>query len=123
MENEEDPKDGTFSFKYIFPNDLKELHVNGAYGGLGPDGTIRMGVYSERGAIPNVEKHIINPDKTIGGTVKLERKYDVVRIIQASLVFNVSTAKSFVDWLSERINEHEKLKEEIGKALEKRGSE
>ena len=38
-----EPKD--LSFKYILSDDLKELHVNGAYGGLAPDGTIRMGVY------------------------------------------------------------------------------
>ena len=38
-----EPKD--LSFKYIFSDDLKELHVNGADGGLAPDGTIRMGVY------------------------------------------------------------------------------
>ena len=114
---------GTFSFKYIFPSDLRELHVNGAYGGLGPDGTIRMAVYSERGAIPNFEKRIITSDKPLGEAIEIEKKYDIVRIIQASFVFNIGTAKSFVEWLNDRIKEHEQFKDEISKRQMKQGDE
>ncbi len=107
------------SFKYIFPSDLRELHVNGAYGGLAPDGSIRMSVYSERGAIPNFEKRKINPDETLGEFISEEKKYQVVRIVQTSLVFNIATAKALVRWLHDRIKESEDFRIEIQKKTEK----
>ena len=106
-----------FSFKYIFPSDLKELHVNGAFGGLSPDGLIRMAVYSERQAIPNLERRKINPDETLGEQIEVDRKYEMVRVVQASLVFNAQTAKSFIKWLDDRINEQETYKREISKRI------
>jgi hypothetical protein len=122
MKSEKNPEKGeTFSFKYIFPTDTRELHVNGAFGGLAPDGTIRMAVYSERQAIPNFEKRFIKPDKTLGDQVGEEKKYEFVRVIQASLVFNAETARSFVNWLGDRIKESEQFKEEASKIAKRKG--
>jgi hypothetical protein len=109
------------SFKYILPSDLKELHVNGAYGSLAPDGSIRMSVYSERPAIPNYEMRKINPDETLGEFISEEKKYPMVRVVQASLVFNAGTAKSFVRWLDDRIREFETFKAEIQKRSTEKG--
>ena len=111
-------KVGPVSFKYIFPNDLKELHINGAYGGIGPDGTIRMAVYSERGAIPNMEKRTFSPDGTLGDVIEIEKKYNVVRVIQASLVLNMGTAKSLIKWLEDRIKDYESFRGQIAKGKE-----
>lgn len=122
MKDEKDQlKDGTVSFKYIFPSDLKELHVNGAFGGVAPDGMIRMAFYSERQAIPNVEKRPINPDKTLGDQKEEEKKYEYVRIVQASLVFNDKAAASFVNWLDGRIKELKELREQIAKIAAEKG--
>ena len=115
------PKGETVSFKYIFPNDLKELHVNGAFGGVSPDGTIRMAFYSERQAIPNVEKRPINPDKTLGDQKEEEKRYEYVRIVQASLVFNDKAAINFINWLDGRIKDLQQLKEQIAKIAAKKG--
>jgi len=120
MENEKDqPK--TVSFKYIFPSDLKELHVSGAFGGVSPDGMIRMAFYSERQAIPNVEKRTVNPDKTLGDQKEEEKKYQYVRIVQASLVFNDKAATSFINWLDGRIKDLEQLREQVAKISSKKG--
>jgi len=108
-------KETSISFKYIFPSDLRELHVNGAYGGVIPDGNIRMGLYSERRAIPNSERRMVNPDGTLGGAFEQEKKYDVVRIVQANLVFNVDTARSFVSWLKEKIDAYEEFQKKARK--------
>lgn len=114
-------KGKTVSFKYIFPTDIRELHVGGAFGGLAPDGTIRMAVYSERQAIPNVEKRLVKPDNTLGDQIGEEKKYEFVRIVQASLVFNAETARSFINWLGDRIKESEQFKEEASKIAGKKG--
>jgi hypothetical protein len=114
-------KGKTVLFKYIFPTDTRELHVDGAFGGLAPDGTIRMAVYSERQAIPNVEKRLVKPDNTLGDQIGEEKKYEFVRIVQASLVFNTETAKSFINWLGDRIKELEQFKEEASKIAGKKG--
>lgn len=122
MESEKNSQKGkTVSFKYIFPTDTRELHVDGAFGGLAPDGTIRMAVYSERQAIPNVEKRLVKPDNTLGDQIGEEKKYEFVRIVQASLVFNTETAKSFINWLGDRIKELEQFKEEASKIAGKKG--
>jgi hypothetical protein len=97
------------------------LHVNGAFGGLAPDGTIRMAVYSERQAIPNVEKRRISRDKTLGEKVEEEKRYEYVRIVQTSMVFNAQTAISFVNWLNDRIKEFEQYKEQLSKSAEQKG--
>jgi hypothetical protein len=114
-------KGETVSFKYIFPSDLKELHVNGAFGGVAPDGMIHMALYSERQAIPNVEKRLMNPDKTLGDKKEEEKKYEYVRIVQASLVFNDKVATSFINWLDGRIKDLEQLREQIAKIAAKKG--
>ena len=114
-------KGETVSFKYIFPSDLKELHVSGAFGGVSPDGMIRMAFYSERQAIPNVEKRPINPDKTLGDQKEEEKNYEYVRIVQASLVFNDKTAASFINWLDGRIKDFEGFREQIAKIAAKKG--
>ena len=122
MKNEKDQLKGeTVSFKYIFPSDLKELHVNGAFGGVAPDGMIRMALYSERQAIPNVEKRLMNPDKTLGDQKEEEKKYEYVRIVQASLVFNDNVATSFINWLDGRIKDLEQIREQIAKIAAKKG--
>ena len=125
MENKKNPltEDETVSFKYIFPSDLKELHVSGAFGGVSPDGMIRMAFYSERQAIPNVEKRPINPDKTLGDQKEEEKNYEYVRIVQASLVFNDKTAESFINWLDGRIKDFEGFREQIAKIAAKKGGE
>ena len=108
-------KRDSLSFKYIFPSDLKELHINGAYGGIDPHGMIRMAVYSERAAIANIEERSLNPDGTLGEVIDTDKKYDVVRVVQSSLAFNVVTARSLIKWLEERIKDNEALKEESAK--------
>jgi hypothetical protein len=122
MKNEKSqPKGETVLFKYIFPSDLKELHVNGAFGGVAPDGMIHMAFYSERQAIPNVEKRPVNPDQTLGDQKEEEKKYQYVRIVQASLVFNDKTATNFINWLDGRIKDLEQLREQIAKIAAKKG--
>ena len=122
MKNEKDQlKSETVSFKYIFPSDLKELHVNGAFGGVAPDGMIHMAFYSERQAIPNVEKRPINPDKTFGDQKEEEKKYQYVRIVQSSLVFNDIAATNFINWLNGRIKDLEQLREQVAKIAAKKG--
>jgi hypothetical protein len=80
-----------------------------------------MALYSERQAIPNVEKRLMNPDKTLGDQKEEEKKYEYVRIVQASLVFNDKTATSFINWLDGRIKDLEQLKEQITKMTAKKG--
>ena len=46
----------------------------------------------------------------------------MVRIVQASLVFSVSTAKSFVTWLNDHIEQAEKFKGELSKTSDKGGT-
>lgn len=100
------------SFKYVHPEDLRDLYVNGVWGGVTPQNEIFMHFYSERHAIPKKITHEINPDQSLGTVTSEEKGGDAVRLIQTSIVFNVATAIAFRDWLNDRINYINKDKKE-----------
>lgn len=89
-------------FKYVVPDNLRDLYVNGLWGGVTPRAEIHMQFYNERIPIPNLvtcevgEKGKLSEvDRDIGG--------DVVRVVQSSLVMDYSTAVAVRDWLNDRI--------------------
>lgn len=91
------------TFKYVYPDDLRDLYVNGLYGGVTPRKEIYAHFYSERHPIPKTITHDVKEDGTLGPEVNQEKGGDVVRFIQASVVMDLDTAISFQKWLSERI--------------------
>lgn len=102
-------------FHFIKSNDCKEFFANGMFGGLCPNGNISFAIYSERPPIPKEVVHSIirSADgvslghELIGNRVG---KADYVRIVQAVVQMDVNVAKSFSQWLQDRINEAEKTR-------------
>jgi hypothetical protein len=102
-------KNTEVKFHFIKATDCKEFSPNGMFGGLCPNGKISVALYSERPPIPKEIVHTIEglklgpelTDKRIGKT-------DYVRVVQSVIQIDVSVAKSFVEWLQERIKDAEK---------------
>ena len=92
-----------FTFRYVYPSDLRDYYVNGAWGGLTPRDEIYMHLYSERRPIPKTITHEVKEDGLIGD--EIDRKYggDVIRLIQASVVMDVTVAIAIRDWLDSKI--------------------
>lgn len=101
-------------FKYVCPEDLRDLYVNGLYGGVTPRDEIYIHFYSERHPIPKKATHTLDKKGMVGKVGNMELGGDVVRLIQSSISMDVSTAVAFRDWLNERIDFINKQKKEDG---------
>ena len=97
------------SFRYVFPGDLRDLYVNGAWGGITPRGELYLHLYSERQPVPKTTVHEIASDGSLGAETGRETGGDVVRIVQTSVVMKVETARLLRDWLDERIDRMENM--------------
>ncbi|MFC0297755.1 hypothetical protein [Geobacillus jurassicus] len=48
-------KEKVVHFKYLFPDDYNPVYVNGAHGGISPQGEIVVNFYFERRPLPPVQ--------------------------------------------------------------------
>lgn len=92
------------TFKYVYPEDLRDLYINGLYGGVTPRGEIYIHFYSERHPIPKKATHNLDEQGVPSKEADMEIGGDVVRLVQASIALDISTAIAMRDWLNERIN-------------------
>lgn len=97
-------KNKQITFKYVHPADLRDLYVNGLWGGVTPRGEIYTHFYSERHPIPKKAVHTIREDGTFNPTGEIESGGDAVRLIQASICMDMQTAIAFRDWLTNQID-------------------
>ncbi len=91
------------TFKYVYPEDLRDLYVNGLFGGVTPRKEIYAHLYSERHPIPKKVVHSVEKDGTLSPEEEIEKGGDVVRFVQTSIIMDLETAISFRDWLDGRI--------------------
>lgn len=91
------------TFKYVYPDNLPDLYVNGLCGGTTPRKEIYIHFYSERLPIPKTISYELGENKKVGKLESIEQGGDVVRLVQSSLVLDVKTAIEFRDWLDRRI--------------------
>jgi hypothetical protein len=111
-------KKKTLTFRYIIPDDLRDYYINGAHGGVTPRNEISMHLYSERIPIPLSVTYNITKDHNLSEDKKPEYGADVIRLVQSSVVMDVSTAIAIRDWLDDKIKFIEKAEEK--KELEKK---
>ncbi len=97
-------KNKQFTFKYVYPPDLRDLHVNGLWGGVTPLGEIYAHFYSERHPIPQKAVYAISEDGGFNPEGEIESGGDAIRLIQTSICMSTQTAISFRDWLTNQID-------------------
>ena len=97
----------TVTFDYIKSTQFKSVHVDGALGGLTPNGHIHIALYCERPAIPRRTVQEIAPDGSLGDEVfgSRESRNSIVREMDMDAFLTLSVAKSIHDWLGARIKE------------------
>lgn len=97
--------------KYIFKEDYNPKYVNGAQGGVNPQGEIVINFYLERNALPNSQTFKVENDRVTPKEIESEPpdlKSSFVRVIENGVVMNYQSAKEFHRWLG---NHLEKLEE------------
>ncbi|MBN1689011.1 MAG: hypothetical protein JW893_07930 [Candidatus Omnitrophica bacterium] len=100
-------KKRSLKFKYVIPDNLRDLHVNGAWGGITPKKELHIQFYCERNPIPNYIEHEITPDQKLGEILEKNLGGDVVRIIQTSIIMDLDTAKTFNQFINDLIQKAE----------------
>ena len=88
---------------------LTTVHVDGAFGGITPNGHIDINLYSERNPIPTLVFHPLTDGK-LGDEIRSERvtRDGVVRELEVGAVMDVRAARGLRDWLTSQIEELEK---------------
>lgn len=99
----------TIKAKYVFENTYNPEYVNGAYGGLGPQGELMLNFYLERGAVPREVSYAVGEEGSLEqietDPSDLRTKY--IRYVTSGIIINLKTAKSLRLWLDEMIIEME----------------
>lgn len=103
----------TIKFDYLKTTQFRNIHVDGAVGGLAPNGNIQMAVYSERPAIPQQTTQKIDEKGVLAEEVMGARvtRGAVVRELEANLIIDVNTATQIVQWLQGKIDQFIELQE------------
>jgi hypothetical protein len=95
------------SFEFIKSAFFRVVHVDGAMGGLTPQGKISIAAYSERLPIPQKTVHSVKPDGSLGPELQEERvtRPSVVRELEVDLIMDLPTAQMLHAWLGQRIEQ------------------
>lgn len=90
-------------------NNFRELHVDGAYGGLTPQGLINMNFYAERLAIPKATDYKVEETQLIKIKDSEDSKKGIIREFETGVYMTIQTAIALNKWLTEQIAKHEQL--------------
>lgn len=105
-------------FDYIKSNGFRVVHVDGAIGGLTPQGTIHLAFWNQRFAIPQQTTHAVRPDGVLGEERREERveRRAIIREVEVSVLLDLAVARSLREWLDLRIKELEAGPKQMGGA-------
>lgn len=104
------------TFKYVYPENLRDLYVNGCWGGVTPRKEIHLHLFSERHPIPKSITHEIDKNTmSLGKEIAKEEGGNIVRLIQTSVIMDLSTAIAVRDWIDDKIKAIQTMNEEENK--------
>ena len=91
------------AFEFIKGNQFRVIHVDGAVGGMTPQGLIHMAVYSERLPIPQRVVHRIADEAHLGEEIREKRvvRQAIIRELEASLMMDMRQAYALCRWLAD----------------------
>jgi hypothetical protein len=109
--------------EFVKGNLFRVVHADGAYGGITPRLDLFITFYTERFPIPKVLTFEMSPEGVPAKEVSSEResKEGVIRECEIGVVVDLPIAKSFLQWLTEKVAELEEAKERVGKIAKEEG--
>jgi hypothetical protein len=95
----------TVTFHYVKSSHFRVVHTSGVFGGLNPDGSLLVSVFSERAPLPDVTMQKVESNGQLGAEIIEARKSSdgIVREMEVGLNMDIRTARLIVEWLKERI--------------------
>jgi len=102
--------------KSIVINNIKnsgyrQIHVDGAHGGITPSGFINLNFYSQRAVIPKGTEFSLMDSGNIGEIIKNTEssKSGLVREFEFGIYMDINTCVNLREFLTLKIKEYEKL--------------
>ena len=92
---------------YIKTSSYRTYHVDGAYGGLTPQGGIYCEFYVERNVTPKTISYGVDNKGRLGVPKKTTGKEGFVREIECGIALDVKTARALRNWLDDRLKEYD----------------
>lgn len=93
---------------YIKTSSYRTYHVDGAYGGLTPNGNIYCEFFVERNVTPQSITYGIDKTGRLGKLKKKTGKKGLVREIECGISISIRTAFALKNWLEDKIKDYEK---------------
>lgn len=97
-------------FDFIKSNYFRVVRADGVFGGLAPNSSIHMGVYSERQPIPQKMIHSLENGQ-LGPELRNRRvgRKAIVREVEVDVVLDIAQAMVLRTWLDDKIDQYKKL--------------
>lgn len=89
--------------RFIRSNLCRTIQMDGAWGGVTPQGLIHMAIFNERWDAPTESTVAISPDGRSLPEIPDEVEARVIREIEANVFMSLVTAVSLRDWLNRKI--------------------
>jgi hypothetical protein len=93
--------------KYKFDSNYNPTYINGAVGGINPQGEIVANFYLERGPIPNSTTFELTAENQLGNIINTnpdDLQKSLIRFVECGIVLNLNSARQINQWLTEQIN-------------------
>ena len=119
-EDSHNGKQKEISFDFIKTPQFREIHVDGAWGGVTPKGLIQMAIYNERLPVPQQTTFVLLEDGLGDELTEVRRgRKAIIRNVEADLLMDMQTAESMRDWLDQNIAQ---LKERLQQIEDSKGT-
>src|SRR5450755_3231961 len=97
-------------FDFIKSNFYRVVRGDGVFGGLSPNGSLHLGVYSERIPYPQkmfhkVENGAVGPEET----ERREGRKGILRELEVGISMDISQAIVLRTWLDDKLKQYEQL--------------
>jgi hypothetical protein len=91
-----------------FSPNFRELHVDGAYGGMTPRGLLNINFYAERAPIPRSTEFTVEGANLIDPQHSADSKKGIIREFEVGIYMDVNAARELNKWLTTHIANIEK---------------
>lgn len=87
---------------------FRELHIDGAYGGITPQGQFNMNFFAERLAIPKSTEFEVENNKLKKVADSADSKDGIIREFETGVYMNIETARDIHKWLGDTLSAFDK---------------
>lgn len=105
-------EDRQAKFYYEYDPNYRLVAANGIWGGITPRGDVRLDFFVESVGIPESVTNLITPEGNLGPELSRSPERRFIRRLQVGVLLSLEEAESISDFITEKIAEFRKRREE-----------